>query len=268
MIINIKRKGKIINNTGSLTVEAALVLPIFIYFILAFLYFIQIFTTQEMIQKSITKLGLDTAKHSYIISEYIDESLLKFHAESYVDIDTINNSCIVYGWDGVSFQGSSVLDQDNCVDIVVSYYIRIPIKLLQLKDIPMVQRVRLKSWLGTSVDPSYTKKEENSQGDREDIRVFITDTGTVYHRRRDCSHINIKVSAVNGIPTEQRNYNGAKYYPCDRCIMPNITQDTYYITTNGNRYHSSVNCSGLKRTITEVSLSEVSDKRPCKRCTY
>lgn len=263
-----KVQRKISKRTGSLTVEAALILPIFIYFIISFLYFIQIFLLQEMIQKSITQVGLDTAKVSYILSDYIDDNLLKLQAAGHVDMDTINNSCILHGWDGVSFKGSSVMDQDNCVDIHVSYHIRIPIGFFHLKDIPMVQRVRLKCWTGIRIDPSYLTDETGTEEDSQDVKVFITETGTVYHKRRDCSHINIKIMSVHGIPREQRNDYGAKYYPCERCGRQEATHDIYYITSDGNRYHSSINCSGLKRTVIEVYLSEVSDRRPCKRCTY
>lgn len=291
-----KKHNKASKQSASLTVEAAFVLPLFIYFIVAFLYFIQLFTLQEMIQKSITRVGLNTAKYTYVLAGIkddkqnkdinsllsmdnsvsltklidlvVDGALLKIQARAYVNIDMIDNSCILDGWDGVSFMGSQVMDQDKCIDIIVRYYVRIPIRFLQLKDIPIIQRVKLRSWTGTIVDPKYYADENTEEGKTEEDKVFITETGTVYHEKRNCSHINIKVIKVIGVPHDRRNDNGAKYYPCERCgSQMDETQVLLYITSDGNRYHSSISCSGLKRTVIEVNKSEVSDRRPCKRCS-
>ena len=45
-------------------------MPIGISFLIAFLYFIQLFTLQEKIQAGITNLGLNLAKTAYIYEDY------------------------------------------------------------------------------------------------------------------------------------------------------------------------------------------------------
>ena len=43
-------------------------------------------------------------------------------------------------------------------------------------------------------------------------------------------------------------------------------QDTVFITDQGNRFHYDLNCSGIKRTIYMIRLSEVGNRKQCSRC--
>lgn len=289
-------KQKIADKTrGSLTVEAALVMPIFLYGILAFLYFIQIFTVQEHIQEVITKKGLNIAKTAYLYGDFTDwkeaqyfdhslfeddldidlsdlgrsaysATLLKALTKKDLDIELINQSCILEGFDsGISFFDTEIMDEEDCVDIIVGYRIRLPIPYFGLDDMRMVQRVRLRGWTGHQVPAKYSVVEEETK--TEDSIVYITDTGSVYHLRRECSHLSLSIKEIEGIPTIQRNNSGGKYHPCEACCkIQNDPKAIYYITSFGDRYHTSKSCSKLKRTIKEVPLSEVGGYSPCKRC--
>lgn len=278
---------------GSLTVEASLITWPFVLFILAFIYLIQIFTIQEHIQAGITSMGLDLAQMSYIYKDFnsseeargadslvgdvgdeiglggliessINSGMLKLYSSKYIERERINHSFILDGFDGLSFYETSVLKEDEFIDIVVKYKIRLPISLFLLDDMEMVQRVKLRGWTGIQIKPNYSLIEDSG----EDTIVYVTKTGTVYHRNRNCSHIKLSVRGVLGIPSQLRNDNGGKYYPCEKCCKEDkgITS-TYYITSDGVRYHSIRDCSKIKRTVKEVNLSSVIDsKSPCKRC--
>lgn len=39
-----------------------------------------------------------------------------------------------------------------------------------------------------------------------------------------------------------------------------------YITNQGDCYHKDLGCSGIKRTVRMIRLSEVGTRRPCSRC--
>jgi hypothetical protein len=279
---------------ASLTVEAALVLPVFIYFLIAFLYFIQIFTIQEQIQSTITKIGLNLSKTAYIYKDMpsIDEAfsldislfgteidigldeltasiinggMLKLYSREYLDTEQMNRSCIQNGFDGISFIHSSVFDQDDYIDLVAEYTVNIPIKLFVLEEMHIIQRVRMRSWTGYEVEAAYTTQKES---DNDDVTiVYITDSGSVYHVREDCSHIKLSVIEVPSIPVDRRNDNGGKYYPCEACCNgEEMDYATYYITSDGMRYHTKRTCSKIKRSVKEIPLSEVGDRAACKRC--
>ncbi|HHV09702.1 MAG TPA: pilus assembly protein [Clostridiales bacterium] len=277
---------------ASLTVEAALVLPIFLYFVLAFLYFIQIFTVQEQIQAAITKMGLKLSKAAYVVQEFsgpseamafdvsvfgleIDlgitdwiegassQGILKSYSKKYLNTDYINRSCIKGGFRGISFEGSNLFADGDMIDIHVSYQVEIPARIFLIPAMNMEQRVRLRSWTGYQVAAAYQRED----GAGKEDTVFVAQTGSVYHKSENCSHIKLSIRAVQGIPTGLRNEHGAKYHPCEVCCKGGTDQlGTYYITSDGTRYHITRECSAIKRNVREIPLSEVGTRTPCKRC--
>lgn len=284
-------KRKIYSQEASLTVEAALVMPIFLYFIMAFLYVIQIFTLQERIQSEMTKMGLELSKSAYFykdfpdigealefdkslfgsefdtianqtIDDVISGSSLKLYAIKFLDQDWVNKSCMKNGFQGIDFFSSSIRNDENCIDIVLKYKIHIPVKIFVIKDINMLQRVRLRAWTGHQVAAAYEAETGN-----EDEMIYITRTGKVYHKSAECSHIKLSVRAVQGIPYELRNNYGAKYKRCEECCKgANGENSVYYITSEGTRYHSKRDCHTIKRDVRKIPIAEAGDRKPCSRC--
>ncbi len=284
----VRKRGE----AASLTVEAALVLPLFLFGMMALLYFIQVFLLQEQIQSAVTRLGLTMAKTAYLYDEFkeninvpdfddtvfgeetgiglndlaaalIDPTVLKLYAGDYLNTDSINRSCIKNGYDGISFNGSELFKDNQWIDILVQYHIRLPIKLFSVGDMPMIQRIRVRAWTGIKIAATYSLEED--AGSEE--TVYVTETGTVYHKSSSCSHISLSIRAVHGIPTELRNDNGAKYYPCESCAKGTLDElSTFYITSDGNRYHTRRDCSRIKRNVTSIPVSRIGSRTPCKRC--
>lgn len=288
-VINIPKRKKTCEQRASLTVEAALVMPIFLYFMIAFLYIIQIFSLKEHIQSEITKMGLNWSKTAYFYEDFpdIEEALsfdkslfgvdiglgdvtdkiingysLKLYAKEYLDKNWINYSCIQDGFEGIDFNYSEINDEEDCIDIVLKYKISIPVKIFIIGDINILQRVRLRNWTGYEVAATY----ETEAKSKETI-VFITYTGSVYHKNKNCVYLKPSVVAVQGIPNDLRNESGEKYSKCKYCCTgPEGKYNTYYITKYGNRYHSNRTCSRIYRNIKEIPLSEAGNRKPCSKC--
>ncbi len=103
--------------------------------------------------------------------------------------------------------------------------------------------------------------------EKEDEYVYMTENGSVFHRSRDCSHLKITVQVINPDDLKMaRNESGERYKPCEKCGN-GATTGLYFVTKQGNRYHNSVNCSGLKRNIKTVKLSDISGVPGCGVCS-
>ena len=64
--------------------------------------------------------------------------------------------------------------------------------------------------------------------------------------------------------TALRNASGGRYSPCEKCGGDG--SGIVYITNEGDRYHNTIECSGLKRSVRCVPLSEAGGRAPCSRC--
>ena len=102
--------------------------------------------------------------------------------------------------------------------------------------------------------------------DQEQI-VYITEDSEVYHVTTSCTHLKLSVRGVEyaDVP-ECRNNGGGRYSPCEVCASGD-RPDIVYITSEGDRYHYSSECYTLTRTYSAVPLSDVEEShRPCSRC--
>lgn len=156
----------------------------------------------------------------------------------------------------IKFIGNDWVLEDGMVDIAVSYNVKIP--FFPMIEQKFVQRARRRAWVGKDGLDSKNKEDEEI--------VYLAQNGSVYHLYSDCSHIKLSIKTVNSSQISGiRNSNGGKYHPCERC-KPSLT-GSVYITSDGDRYHSVSNCSGIKRSVKEVHKSDVQGMNVCKRCS-
>lgn len=124
----------------------------------------------------------------------------------------------------------------------------------------MICKAEVRAWVGYTGESFSDKKTE--------VMVYMTPEGTVYHRNRDCTYLQLTIHAISPERLEEsRNLSGGKYASCEFCIKNHAVPDVVYITDYGTSYHRSEECQGLKRTVMAVPLSEVNGLKSCSRCS-
>lgn len=249
---------------GSMTVEAALVLPLFLFCMTAVIQYGTVMGTAVQIGTALTETGKSMAAAAYAV-KYADEvsegtqavggALSAVYAQHKVMSKVKNASAV----QNVNLALSSFLKEEDRIDLVVTYQIRSQIGGIRLPGNFFLQRACIRGWTGRN--SSAGGQGENGGTEGTDL-VYITENGGVYHEDPDCTYLNPSVREIDADAVGSlRNGSGEKYYACELCGEG----AHIYITNEGNRYHSSLNCSGLKRTVHEEDR-DTCGLKPCSKC--
>lgn len=258
---------------GSMTLEAAFVLPFFLFAVINILFAVNIIGTQSRVNAALHQVGNKIAFSGYVYRRTVDKvlpdslagvALTSLYARGqileYVGREYLEQSCVVNGTGGISMAGSSVMEGDDMVDLQVSYRVKPFAPLMGFQGFAMRQRYYGRAWTG------YDVTRYVSDVRQEDPMVYITKTGTVYHLDRNCTYLNPSVETVSAAAVaDRRNQSGGKYHPCEIC-EGGRAQGQVYITSQGSSYHRLIQCPGLKRTIYTVPLSQVQGRGACSKC--
>ena len=255
---------------ASMTVEACFVLPFFLFAFLNVISIVEIYRLQGNMSAAMHDTAKQMAVYGYEYREVggsagMAESMgLTYlyaagRVQAKLGTDYLNKSPLAGGFSAVSWLRSSVMREDDCIDLVAEYRVAPPAAVVGYHQRVLYNRIRTRAWTG------YDNAAHGAGGIVEEEIVYITPEGTVYHRSRGCSYLKLSIVAVDKTFLDtQRNQDGSKYYPCGEC--GDTCADTVYITDYGNRYHATLGCSGLKRTVMAVPISEAGSRGACSKC--
>ena len=273
---------------GSVTVEAALSVSLFIIVMLFLESFVILINTQLSIQIHMNNIVRSTAKKVFYLqainklSEYNGNTKLfkekvgeKYAQAGEQDNESENYSgltkkLLTSGYflselmskiklyengntSTMHFNVSKSTAKDGIIDMVLEYKVGVP---LINTYIAICQRSRVKDWTGCDISIS------------SDI-VYITKSGTVYHSTKKCRHLTFNITKTNfNKLNDLRNNSGAKYKKCVNCVKNNlVSSSVIFVTKYGTRYHINLNCSELTRTVVSIHKSDVGERKPCRDCT-
>lgn len=132
--------------------------------------------------------------------------------------------------------------------------------LIPLPKVRMHNTVKVHAWTGVE----YVGDKESAEVEK---MVYVTDSGSVYHKNLGCSYLSVSVTQVSGSAvSSMRNDYGEKYTACEVCSRNQKPAGSVYITKKSNRYHNLESCSGLKRSVRMVKESQAGELRACSRC--
>lgn len=286
--LKIKKRAPFFSSPkGSLTVEACLVLPLLLFFCIQLMSIISLIRLHSSMEAALHQTVSALSVSAYLINasekegisakegERVDRAeitallekgagsvFVKNQVVKKAGKEYLEHSMIQGGSSGIFVTDCQILsDNKETIDVSIAYKVKPFVDILGFSGFTMGNRCKMKAWTGYPLEEKPWEKAE-----LEEEIVYITETGTVYHKRTDCTHLKLSIQTVGleGIG-ELRNQEGRKYYPCETC-HPVSAGSAAYITTQGNRYHGSLECSGLKRTVYAVLISQTGGREPCSRC--
>jgi hypothetical protein len=239
---------------ASYTLEAAVILPLLAGFFVAILFFFRVLQVETQVQEALDYASRKTACEASIVSS---DTALQVSAEAFFRKElskySLPDKYVNGGSAGVSLLGSTY--EDNYVTLRATYTMKVPIEFFGWTGLVVAQGSKVHKWTG-----------DRDDGKKTDY-VYVTEHGTVYHRDRKCSYLDLSIQAVNmSAVVGLRNKSGNKYYACSDCAAGKTVTGLIYITNYGTCYHANVSCSGLKRTIYLIPITEVGSKGPCSKC--
>lgn len=252
----IKERASVSGQGGSLTVEAALVLPIFFFAALCLIYLLEIrsvqFGVRNAAQNAAEKAAVDVTVLPILNSWKLEADIVNL-----IGAERMERSVIEGGSGGLSCWRSYYRESDGMIFVDVRYKVRLPFPSFLNLSLDLKEAFQIRAWTGYQ----HLGMEEG-----EDEIVYVTDYGSVYHEDYQCRYLQLTIryvpeSQLSGI----RNEDGGIYYPCEKCVHTD-TMAGVYVTEYGNKYHNSLECSGLKRSIRAVKKSEVTGRGACGKC--
>ena len=202
---------------GSMTAEASLAVPLFLFFMINILSMTLFFHTFAQNLETLHQQGRQLSMLAYVTGA-----------------------------------------EDEMIQLVRPARVKPVVPVLAYPGTNIVSCCYMRAWTGYDVERKFSVEEQEEY-------VYITENGTVYHRERNCTHLTLSIELAGKDEVGQlRNESGGKYYPCEKCGGDGSS--FVYVTGEGTRYHNTITCSGLKRTVISIPLSEVGGRPPCSRC--
>ena len=267
----LQRGRKIGMTKASMTIEACFVLPFFLFAFLNIISIVEIYRLQGNMSAAMHDTAKQMAVYGYEYRQIGQDpagavrslGLTYLYAAGKVQTKlgetNLDSSPLAGGASSILWLRSSVMQGDDCIDLVAEYRIEPPAAVVGYQPRVLYNRIRTRAWTG------YDNAAHSADGITEEEIVYIAQEGTVYHCSRGCSYLKLSIAAVDkSFLNTQRNQDNSKYYPCKEC--GSSCGNIVYITNYGNRYHSTLGCSGLKRTITAVPISEAGGRSVCSKC--
>ncbi len=266
---------------AGMTVEASIVLPLFLFFFINLASSIEMIRLHGNLQLALWETGNELAVYGYVLesgeqpdggqseggqeekwwgrlsdavfsSVLVKSQLVYLLGEDYLDTSPLRN-----GADSLMLWESEVFGTEDTIDLVVTYSVAPWIKTVGFLPFRMANRYYGHIWNGYAVSGQAQVGEA----------VYVAENGQVYHMSRDCTHLRLSVKRIDeGELNAARNNYGKRYRACERCVRGKRAE-IIYITGEGDKYHYNRDCPGLKRTVSLMLKSDAEKRyRPCSRC--
>lgn len=256
-----KRTSFSASDRGSMTLEASLIVPIFLIVLLMLTSAGEIFMIHEQISHGICEAAKRSAANEYQLRKKgMSGGSLSGLSVKATFLDCVNRkfldkSALIGGSAGVAAACKLTLTSKGEQIVSVRYHIRRKMPFLSTQWATFEQKIRQKSMTGYVPDGDELKEGY----------VYITPHQAVYHKDLSCTHLALDISVDEDVSKYLNKQTS--YKACDKCTKHQKGEiSCVYIAKEGEAYHTDLTCSGLKRTVKQVDLSTLKGMKPCQRC--
>lgn len=250
------KKYRCSGNAGSATVEASLVLPIFLMAMLFIFSVGKCICVKGTVYEAFQEAAQYMAETQYlcdVTGKTAQTVTANLKIRDSVDDKRLVEDFVSGGIKGLVLDSFSYHAEEQCIYMALSYGITINIPFFGTYELVQNEQIKQRAYVG----------KNSAQKQSEDRYVYVTENPSVYHDTRDCYHIRLSVSEIQA---DHLKALYASLEPCEFCAVGKRYRGHIFITQTGNRYHFSLSCSGLKRTVYRKKLKDVGGLPPCSAC--
>lgn len=256
---NLKRTSFSASQQGAVTVEASLILPLFLIVLLLLTSAGEILMIHGQIAHGLHEAVCQTAVTEYAVTgkaaNVVSQINVRTAFLSSVNRKFLDKSGLLGGSARAVASIKLVKNSKEEYEAQITYTIRKAFPFLSPMTGSYTQKIRQKAMTG------YVP----SGGEVSEGMVYITPHESVYHTDLSCTHLALDIS----IDEEVEKYLDGKtsYKECEKCTKYHEGDITcLYVAKEGEAYHTDLSCSGLKRTVKQVDKSTLKGVKPCQRC--
>lgn len=249
---------------GSMTVEAAVLIPVVLFFFFHLAGVMEMLRLHGKLEAALWNAGNQAALYAGTFTEEAEAlpdagiSYLLIHNQvtEFLGKAYLEDSPLARGAAGLNYLRSEYMDEEECVDIIVTYQVEPMVSIFPFSYRRMSNRYYARAWTGYDVAATSNPKRY----------VYVTSRGEVWHSTPECSYIYHTVLSTSiGQIGDRRNKQGQVYEVCDFC--GNLEAGKYvYFTEEGGKYHYIRNCTAIYKDIQAIVWSDELPYRACSRC--
>ena len=252
--LNLKR-ASVPGSKGSMTIEAALTIPVFLFAVLCLIYLLEIqaigFSIKAASQNAAKQAAEDMALIPVLNTYKLQQDIV-----DNIGSERLERSIVEGGSGGIHCRTSYYNTVSEEIIIKVNYTVKLPFPSFLNQGMKQKTELKVKAWTGRTAQ---------NLSEEEEV-VYVTDTGVVYHTDYQCSYLQLSISFLpSSSLIDVRNEGGGIYHACEKCVHGEAMAGVY-IAEYGTKYHNTLSCSGLKRSIRAVKKSQVAGLGGCVKC--
>jgi hypothetical protein len=186
---------------GSLTLEAAVVVPLFFFAMLSLICVLEMMEVKSTMRHALQSAGREISQQSYVIPVTTGMGF-KQRIVKIIGKERLEQSLIRGGIAGIDCSKTTCHQENAEYDLSIRYQMEVPILLFKLPVVTCEERLKVKGWTGLSTG---TKTED------ADTVVYVTKEGNRYHSDRNCGGIVRHITVMEDSEAESH------YRPCPKC---------------------------------------------------